>query len=133
MEKMSNLYIEWNKENFKTDSFSVFTLSFAQEERGGVSVTTLPEDFQAVLDAADDIYQPTLPPKSWFRNIEDEIDYFDDEYDEFVERIEQKNYQRSLENNQEQLWLDTQETLFLDDEEQQKALDDYRKSKSLTE
>merc|ERR1712098_843529 len=82
---MSDLYIQFNTDRFKGDSHGVFIQSFQGEKR-----TLLSEDVKAVMDN-EQLFVPHIPPKDYFRNIEEEIEYFDDEYDEFVQRIEQKH------------------------------------------
>merc|ERR1712048_540519 len=110
---MGNPYIEWNKDNFKSDSFGVFTKSFIDEEKP----THWTQDVEAVLNESHKIFVPTIPPYDYFRNIRDEIDYFDDEFDEFVERIEGKHRVRYLENNKREIYLESRDTLLLDDED----------------
>lgn len=124
MVKLSDLYIEWNHENFKNNSHRVFIQSFANGERE----THWTEDVAAVYNAKD-LYIPTLPPRDFFRNVEDDIEYFDDEYDEFVERIEERHETRFLENNAEAILLDNRETLSLDDEDEQKYLEQHKMRK----
>lgn len=133
MEKMSNLYIEWNKENFTNDTIGTFTNAFIKNPIKGTNVG---DNIDVVLDKTDKLYIPTIPNRDYFRNIEDEIEYFDDEYDDFIERIEIRHHQRYLKNHREELLLEQHETLLLDDEEEQRLLNGYNmteKQPKLTE
>jgi len=116
MEKMSNLYIEHNKQCFKYGVFDTYTKSYNDPERNHMR-----QHIQAVRDNKK-LLIPSVPHRDLYRNIEDELDYFDDEYDEFMERIEDRNYQRYLENNRDDILLDEHETLIIDEEEKQKVL-----------
>ena len=86
--QMSNLYIDFNKDRFKSNSFSIFTKGF--QTHLAYSAKAFRQDINDVLTDKT-VFVPIMPPKSLFRNIEYEIEYFEDIYDEYIERIETRN------------------------------------------
>merc|ERR1712013_578647 len=121
---LSALYIAFNTDNFKGDSHGVFIQNFQGEQR-----TLLRDDIRAVLED-EQLFVPTIPPRDYFRNIEDDIEYFDDEYDDFVQRIERRHETRYLERHRDVLLLDERETLALDpsEEDDRQYLEQRRKA-----